>query len=308
MIPTFPNFKLLEWKDYQEVEPFIFRFPPYSDFNFTSLWSWNTHERIKLSQLNNNLVVLFTDYLTNNDFLSFIGDCDIVGTAEVLLKWSEGNIRSTCLKLLPEHVIDRLNSKELIAIPDEDAHDYILSVPFLASLNEQRKSKIANNIRRFLKDYPNNYVAESWLEEIDKQLYFDLFYEWAGNCNTVDTEKSNEFRAFKRHLQIADGRIKVFSLFVDDTLVAFDTIEFIKREYATVHFGKTNNKYKGVFEYFQWREGQYLLDNGIRYLNIEQDLGIPGLRFSKRKFKPCFFLKKFKISHAKYGNYQMVDT
>jgi hypothetical protein len=38
--------------------------------------------------------------------------------------------------------------------------------------------------------------------------------------------------------------------------------------------------------------GQKLKEYNIRYWNFEQDLGIPGLRQSKRKYKPEFYLKK----------------
>ena len=64
MIPQFPEFKSLELSDKKDIESFTKRFPPYSDFNFVSMWSWDIKEEIRISQLNGNLVVRFTDYLT----------------------------------------------------------------------------------------------------------------------------------------------------------------------------------------------------------------------------------------------------
>ena len=72
MIPTFPNFKKLEISDKKEVEEYTSNFPPYSDFNFTSLWAWDTNEKRMISKLNGNLVVQFTDYITCEPFFSFL--------------------------------------------------------------------------------------------------------------------------------------------------------------------------------------------------------------------------------------------
>ena len=34
-----------------------------------------------------------------------------------------------------------------------------------------------------------------------------------------------------------------------------------------------------------------------QYINIEQDLGIAGLRMSKRSYFPCGYLRKFSVSY-----------
>jgi len=73
MIPTFPKFKSLELSDRAEVERFTSRHPPYSDYNFTSLWCWDIYERVLLSQLDGNLIVRFTDDATGEPFYSFFG-------------------------------------------------------------------------------------------------------------------------------------------------------------------------------------------------------------------------------------------
>lgn len=73
MIPQFPEFKIVEVGDREAVESHTHRYPPYSDFNFTSLWAWDTSNERMISELNGNLVVRFTDYATNEPFLSFLG-------------------------------------------------------------------------------------------------------------------------------------------------------------------------------------------------------------------------------------------
>ncbi len=51
MLPKFPNFKKIELSDRKDVENITSRFPPYSDFNFSSLWAWDLEGEMGLSIL-----------------------------------------------------------------------------------------------------------------------------------------------------------------------------------------------------------------------------------------------------------------
>src|SRR3989344_9175835 len=89
MIPKFPQFKNLELSDKKDVEKFTSQFPPYSDFNFVSMWSWDVKGEMRLSTLNDNLVVRFTDYLTGKPFYSFLGNNKVNETAQTLINLSK---------------------------------------------------------------------------------------------------------------------------------------------------------------------------------------------------------------------------
>src|SRR3989338_2938897 len=56
MIPQFPQFKRVEITDREAVEAHTHKYEPYSDFNFTSLWAWDTNGERMISELNGNLV------------------------------------------------------------------------------------------------------------------------------------------------------------------------------------------------------------------------------------------------------------
>ena len=89
MIPEFPQFKPIELSDKQEVEKITSQYPPYSDFNFVSMWSWDIKGEMRLSMLNGNLVVKFNDYITGEPFYSFLGKNKLNETAEILLNLSK---------------------------------------------------------------------------------------------------------------------------------------------------------------------------------------------------------------------------
>ena len=57
------------------------------------------------------------------------------------------------------------------------------------------------------------------------------------------------------------------------------------------HFGKIDEDCPGLFQYLECVTAQYLKKRGCKYMNYEQDLGLPGLRESKISWGPSFFLK-----------------
>src|SRR6185369_9800822 len=85
MLPKFPEFKKLELSDKADIEAITNKYPPYSDFNFTSMWCWDTRGEMMVSELNNNLVVKFADYITGEPFYSFIGTNDTNDTVRQLI-------------------------------------------------------------------------------------------------------------------------------------------------------------------------------------------------------------------------------
>src|SRR5438045_3776660 len=125
MIPEFPQFKKLELSDKKNVEKFTSKFPPYSDFNFVSMWSWDIKEEMRISQMHGNLIVRFTDYTTGEPFYSFLGNTKVNETAEALLELSKKEGLPIQLKLIPEDSIKDLDLKKFKIAEDRDNFDYI---------------------------------------------------------------------------------------------------------------------------------------------------------------------------------------
>jgi hypothetical protein len=158
MIPEFPNFKKLELTDKEGVEKITSKFPPYSDFNFTSLWIWNIDDKMTISELNNNLIVVFSDYLSGKSFISFIGKNKIPETISELIKFSEKKYQTSFLKLIPEEVANVISKSMFKIEPDRDSYDYIYSLANLANMNNWSQNTSGKSIRRFLKSNSNYTV------------------------------------------------------------------------------------------------------------------------------------------------------
>ncbi|MCR4263195.1 MAG: hypothetical protein NUV98_00565, partial [Candidatus Roizmanbacteria bacterium] len=73
MIPLFPKFKFLELEDAEQINAIVTKYPPYSDYNFVSLWSYNVENKVEVSVHDNNLLIKFLDYTSSDYFYSCIG-------------------------------------------------------------------------------------------------------------------------------------------------------------------------------------------------------------------------------------------
>ena len=296
MLPEFPKMKSIELSDREDVEKFTRKFPPYSDFNFVSMWSWDIHNKMMLSQLNNNLIVLFNDYVSGKYFLSFIGENKIFDTASELISFSKKNYQVNFLKLIPEEMINTLSESTFIIESDRDSYDYVYSVAHLMNMNNWSKNSSGKRIRKFLKSNLDYTIKQFHIDEILKEEYEGMFKRWAKNKNIDNHFELNEYKAFERFLQIDNKNIRFISLYVDSTLVGFTAYEILSNDFAMSHFAKADVRYHNTInDILNWEEAKLLNEKGIKYFNWEQDLGIPGLRYSKEKYKHSFFLKKFII-------------
>ncbi|MEI6280867.1 MAG: phosphatidylglycerol lysyltransferase domain-containing protein, partial [bacterium] len=297
-IPLFPDFKDIELSDKTLIKAFTSKFPPYSDYNFTAIWSWSwdVNKKVMISQLNNNLVILFKDYVSDQRFLSFIGNNQVPKTALQLIAHSEKYFNTNLLRLIPEEVVRILPEDEFVITADRNSYDYIYSVPDLANMNTWPQNSIRKSIRKFIKKYPNYIIKQSSIKEVEKTIYLDLFKKWSQNKDIENFLEFNELKAFKKFFDNHDDNIKIVSLYINNILVGFNTYEIISKDYANSSFSKADTEYDtSIYSVLNWEEAKILNKEKITYYNWEQDLGIPGLRYSKEKYKQAFFLKKFTV-------------
>jgi uncharacterized protein len=300
MIPKFPKFKKLEIQDKKEIENYVKSFAPYSDFNFTSLWTYNTEETIEISYLNNNLVVKFLDYIDKKHFYSFIGTKKILETIKILIKQAKKNKIDHSLKLIPQEVIDaekRIKDFYLLK-EDKDNYDYIVSASEIAKLDPIKFKRKRYLVDRFKRKYPDYKIKILDLrnEKVQKQIK-DLFLAWEKQVKRSREETENELKAINRlldHLKYLD--IYGTGIYLNNKLVAFNTYELTHNKYGISSFQKADKSLTGIYAILTHEAAKHLHKLGCEFINFEQDLGIEGLRLSKSLWKPKHYLKKYIIT------------
>lgn len=303
MIPEFPNWKELELSDRELVERVTSKYPPYSDFNFVSMYSWDVNGEMRISRLNDNLIVRFTDYLDGSPFFSVIGDNNLEDSIKKLLQYSKNEHDKNDLRLVPQHVASQLNKLDFSLEQDKGANDYIYEVEHLANMHNWPQHSSGKNVRSFTKNYPNYVVKHECLENVNENEYLDMFIRWAKSKDIDGYLGLNEYKALDRIFETNHYRLNAVSVYVDGVMVGFTIYEIVSPKYAISHFAKADTDYhKAVGDILNWEEAKILKEKGVKYFNWEQDLGIPGLRKSKEKYQPISYLEKFKISGNSLGS------
>ncbi|MDI9356438.1 MAG: phosphatidylglycerol lysyltransferase domain-containing protein [Chitinophagaceae bacterium] len=306
MIPSFPQFKHIELSDKAEIESFTKKIPCYSDINFISIWNWFGKEEptdadALFSVLNNNLVIKFTDYETHSQsFLAFIGETKIDETAEILLVYSQEHYHLNELRLIPEEIARCLNSDKWEIIEDRDQYDYILDIENLMDLPNWKSNEMSKrNLIKFQKNVVDYKFYDVESTHIPKIELINLFYLWAAEKKLVLPDFQSETDALKRYFDLKYNNLRLFVLKKGTKIIGFKAIELINNEYAMLHFSKANVKINegiGIYETIYWLLSRdFLTRMNLKFLNIQQDLGIPGLRRGKEKLRPVKYLKKYII-------------
>jgi len=304
MIPTFPSFKKLAIDDKKQIESITSVFSPYSDFNFTSLWSYNVADDIIISTLYGNLIVRFRDYVTNEPFFSFIGVNNIPGTISALFYYAEKTHVQPVLKLVP---IDNFQKHHLMSgryelKEDPDNFDYIYSTAELSALTGSKFDKKRNQINRFKKDYAE--IVPVLLDVISKHIQeelFALFQTWEDNKHKARSETEHELTAMKRLLShVRHFHIITPALRHQNNLIAFSLVEITREGHGMFHFTKVNTGFRGAYTMLYHCVAKELYSRGCLQVNREQDLGIEGLRIAKKGWNPVRYLKKYIIYPKNY--------
>ncbi len=295
MIAEFPNFKKIELSDKENVDALTKEYPPYSDFEFGSLWAWDVKEEMALSVLNGNLVVKFTDYTTGNPFLAFLGKNKVTDTARELLSYSKKNGFEETLHLIPETVAKGLD-KELFSIEESRDHfDYVCDINrHIEYPGKELKSQ--RNLLKIFKDASPDFEQVSLMMDTKEaqQEVVGVLRRWTEGKGFIT---DSEAFAYDRFISGASSlSYSAVGIRVGADLVAFHIVSLPPGNCANALFGKADTSYRGVYAALDHVVARDLLSRNYTHMNIQQDLGIEGLRAAKLSLHPSHLLKKYSVS------------
>jgi hypothetical protein len=302
-IPPFPAWRPLAIGDRPAIEAAIAGYPPYSDYGFTSLWAWDTRETCALSLLNGNLVVRFQDYTTEEPFYSFLGGNAVTETAGTLLERARQEGLPARLSLVPEAVVaaDPRLPRHLSVAEDRDNHDYVYAFADWVALAGHAFARLRQQIRRCRPRVGFAFRSLELHGHADRAAMLALFRCWAAQKPALAGEdRQHELSALRRLFALPPSeRLGACGLEDGGRLVAFSVWEGLPGGvYCVTHFRKSDRSYEGLAAYLQHEESRLLLERWYEFMNVEQDLGIAGLRAYKLSLRPCGFLRKFVIAES----------
>lgn len=295
MIPTFPAFGHIEPEGLGAIRNITSKFPDYSDYNCASLFAWDINQDTLVSSLYGNLVVVFSDYITNDRQVGFMGTNRVNQCMDVLKDFLSSMGLAPKIRYVPYETVSGLHRTCQVE-EDRDNHDYVLDLNKIAS----PKGKKLRNFRRKIEKFSNLELRSEFheIDLTDNACTEDLVDTFMRRESSKDSDYENELRAMNRLIGGSEFfRLQSYGLSIEGKCEAFIILETPGSDMAVGHFWKANTDIPGIYSQLLKLTSETLIAEGYEFMNIEQDLGIPGLRRSKELLRPSF-LKKYSVTPA----------
>lgn len=181
-------------------------------------------------------------------------------------------------------------------VHDRTNDDYILSTERLSALNHGALKKKKSHITKFIKDHPGveTYVVNHALKSVKTQMY-GVFKQWITHVNP--TAWHIEHNALQRLLELDHPAVVLIGTFDGKRMIGFTLNELEKKSYYQGHFGKASRNYPNLSAYIEHKTAQIMRDTyHCKYMNMQQDLGLPGLEAYKSSWEPIKKLRKYTVT------------
>lgn len=292
MLPEYPKFKDLEIKDKKPVAEFLDKYQPKTcELNLPNLLIWKDFDRPQITLINQNLCLLINPLNEAPFFLAPVGQNNIAETTEICL------VHCGKISRASEDFLGRLPPKKYPLICLRSHFDYIYLSQTLAELKGRKFDGKRNHIKRFKRHFPEYEFVP--LKASFKKESLELFEEW------FKIREQSRFFPKLAHTAQKSALLTAFALFeeldlqggailIKNKLEGFFMGSGLNRETLSLHFQYANPNLPGIAQILLWEACNKTLKS-YKYINLEQDLGIPGLRTSKLSYHPYKLERKFEI-------------
>ncbi|MBQ9737612.1 MAG: DUF2156 domain-containing protein [Clostridia bacterium] len=263
-----------------------------SEYTFTNMFMWRKSYNIRYAIIG-GMLCIFSQHGGSAETVNFpLGDGDIKAVASELIDYFKQKGRAPLIRLYKPEEIDALNQDfkdTVILTEDRASFDYVYKTSDLTNLPGSRYHSKRNHINRFLSLYSYEYHK---LDESFAPACLDMFDKW---CSSKDDPNLSEQRdAVSEILEnMSPLGIVGGGITVEGQLVAFSFGEVLSQNNSMVviHLEHADTNFQGSFPLInreflanEWSE--------FKYVNREEDMGLPGLRRAKKSYHPALMVKK----------------
>ncbi len=306
MVPEFPDSRPLVLEDkalfdrlFDESQPEV------SQYTFTNIFAWRKGRNTQVSRLE-GVVLVSLDLPDRKVLLEPLGDGDRHEAMETCLRHEWGRpVEFKYLSWNTAALFQGDPGHEVLS--DRDNSDYLYNAQDLIDLPGRKYDAKRNFIKRFKSEHDYRYL-EVTPELAQECLKFEEHWCLDRSCQS-DEGLSHEREAVVEMLQnftvlgsspIASRLsptgfgVRGGAIEVNGSIVAFALGEALNQETLVVHVEKADAKLTGVYAVIN---NEFCRHEAVKfkYVNREQDLGIPGLRQAKQSYNPVRLVETFRI-------------
>ena len=263
------------------------------EFAPASFYIWGEKYKRKLSEFQD-----FIFFEVESGYSFPVGGGDLTDALHALLKDSEEKSRPVQMFGVTREGCERMEAcmPGLFSFePRRDDWDYIYYSQDLAALSGKKYHSKRNHISKFKRLY--SYVYEDITEEnAGECLQMAAIWRDKSHKDGNSSDYVQEFEAIrlalteKSELGLLGGLLRV-----DGRVIAFTIGEELNPEVFVLHFEKALTEYEGAYAMINHEFASRRL-LCYKYINREEDMGLPGLRKAKLSYHPAFLLEKYTAS------------
>ena len=286
----YPNFIPLE---IGHIEAFGQAFknnpPKISEFTFTNLYSWRDAYKIKVSAFD-DFIILRSESEPKLRLFDPIG----MGDKKKAIKAILNDFKASFIRI-PEETAGLFRDDTGFEVEDDmNNSDYLYRAEDLIVLKGEKYDGKRNLIKNFRLNNVYEYVSMN-AGNADECLKFEDKWCTLKNCDRIEG-LSNERRAIGEMMEnysdfeLIGGMIKI-----QGNISAVALAQRLNPDTLVMHVLKADPNVGGLYqvmlqEFLTHEAGSF------NYVNLEQDLGIEGLRKSKQSYHPVEMVKKYTLS------------
>jgi hypothetical protein len=190
-------------------------------------------------------------------------------------------------KAVSEAQAERFRALGYEVVEDRDNHDYLYRTSELAVLQGRAFHKKKNLVNAFINNF--TYEGKPLLEEYVPHA-LEVLETWRKEHGAGDYDAAREALEKTETLSLCGG-----IYYVDGRPAGYTLGEEIAGGTTyLIHFEKAAGGYKGLYQFINMSFAGILPEKYV-YVNREQDLGDEGLRQAKLSYRPCGFVRKFRV-------------
>ncbi|MCX8173588.1 MAG: phosphatidylglycerol lysyltransferase domain-containing protein [Thermoplasmata archaeon] len=288
---SFPDFEPLGLEHKELKKVLLTADPSTSEMCFGSLFIWQDTYPAYIARIRNGFVLRGEE-----EFLMPVCERNREETEKIVNEIEGHNMaigRRTVFKFTPKDCASFLKERGYNVVEDRDNFDYLYLTEHLATLPGQKYYSKRKDIKKFVEKAAGKAeFLELKQDHLEQCLRLNL--DWIEEKNLGrDFHVMAEHRALERAVRhYNELEFLGYGVLLDGKVVGFTIAEPLNKETVVVHFEKGDYRLSGIYQYINQKFAETMLGK-YKYINREQDLGIPGLRKAKESYHPLTLVEKY---------------
>lgn len=288
-LPAYPSFRPLLREDKEAFDQAFRRdIPSASELTFTNLYCWRQAYAFEVSTFRGHILVR-----SQGRFFEPVCAAPSACSKRPVIEQVLGD-SGTAFVRCPEATQRLFEGDSRFRVSeDPDNADYVYAAQDLITLAGRKYDGKRNLIRRFKKSFAFEYTAFD-AGNIRKCLDFEDSWCAVKDCDSIKG-LADERQAIREMIgNFAGFGLSGGCIRVGERIVAMALAEPLNAGTLVMHALKADPSMTGLY---QTMLNEFLVRHGgaFRYVNLEQDLGVAGLRTAKLSYHPAMMVRKYSI-------------